>query len=188
MKRLLVLVFALLVGGCGPTVDSNGLQVIDARTNVELAVEAGLKDPSSASFPWAMDFKKIDEDTFETSSYVDAKNSFGGTVRTRFTARVSKTGTLKSLDMNATEVYDKSTSTPERKAVADPLASKDDQLTEFQKANGVSDRIAEAAIKEWVTTHDGSFEWSLEDVKRICLRDLRDGIPYQYLPESEKRK
>jgi hypothetical protein len=99
MKRRVVMLLLILCAGCGPTVDSNGLHVVDARVSVKLAVEAQLKDPSSASFPWAMDFKKIDEDTFEISSYVDAKNSFGATIRTNYTARVSKLGTLKNLDI-----------------------------------------------------------------------------------------
>ncbi len=94
----------------------------------------------------------------------------------------------KTPEQNAKEVTDILTSTPEGKAAADRLVSKDDQLTEFQKANGISDRIAEAAIKEWVTKHGGNFDWNLEDVKEICLRNKRDGIPYDYLPESEKRK
>jgi hypothetical protein len=44
------------------------------------------------------------------------------------------------------DVMDMLTSTPEGKATADRLASKDDQLTEFQKANDITERIAEAAI------------------------------------------
>jgi hypothetical protein len=183
VKRTVAVLLLMLCVGCGPTVDSNGLHVVDARVNVKLAVEAHLKDPSSASFAWAMDFKKIDEDTFVTSSYVDAKNSFGATLRTHFVARVSKSGTLKSLSLDGLDIDDKQ---PSDKPASSP-EDKDAQLTEFQKANGVSDRIAEAAIKEWVITHDGNVEWNLADVKKSCLRNLRDGIPYKFLPESEKR-
>lgn len=88
-------------------------------------------------------------------------------------------------EQNAKEVAAQLTSTPEGKAAADRLASKDDQLTDFQKANDISERVAVAAIKEWVTKH-GNYDWDLEDVKVICLRNQRDGIPNDYLPESEK--
>ena len=91
-------------------------------------------------------------------------------------------------EQNAREVADQLTSTPVGKATADRLGNKDDQLTEFQKANGITERIAEAAIKEWVTKHGGNFDWNLEEVKAICLRNKRDGIPNEYLPESERRR
>jgi hypothetical protein len=57
----------------------------------------------------------------------------------------------------------------------------------FQRVHGISERIAEAAIKEWVLTHNGDFDWDLDEVKAICLRNLRDGIPKRYLPETEQR-
>lgn len=91
-----------------------------------------------------------------------------------------------SPDQNAKEVLDKIASMPGGKEAINRVANKDDELTEFQKTNGISERIAEAAIKEWVLTHNGDFDWNLEDVKAICLRNKRDGIPRQYLPESEK--
>jgi len=50
------------------------------------------------------------------------------------------------------------------------LADKDLELTRFQQAHGISDRIADRAIKEWVLSHNGDFNWDLEDVKQICLR------------------
>lgn len=50
-----------------------------------------------------------------------------------------------------------------------------------------SSRIAEAALKEWVMTHGRNFDWDLDDVKAICLRNQRDGIPHEWLPEAEKR-
>ncbi|MEY4565822.1 MAG: hypothetical protein RLY14_792 [Planctomycetota bacterium] len=74
---------------------------------------------------------------------------------------------------NAQEVVEQLTSTPEGRATADRLASKDDRLTAFQRANGISDSIAEAAIKEWVIGHSGNFDWNLEEVKAICLRKMR---------------
>jgi len=91
-------------------------------------------------------------------------------------------------EQNAKEVADKLTSTQEVSAVADRLTDKDDQLSKFQKTNDISERIAEAAIKEWIYKHSSEFDWNLEDVKAICLRNERDGIPNDYLPESEKRK
>lgn len=101
----------------------------------------------------------------------------------------SRTGFMgQTPDQAAKEVLDKITSTPEGRAAADRLGNKDDQLTAFQRAHGISDRIAEAAIKEWVITHAGNFDWDLEDVKAICLRNLRSGIPHEYLPEAKKRR
>jgi hypothetical protein len=69
---------------------------------------------------------------------------------------------------NAQEVVEQLTSTPEGRATADRLASKDDQLTAFQRANEVPDSIAEAAINKWVIEHGGNFDWDLEEVKAIC--------------------
>ena len=77
-------------------------------------------------------------------------------------------------------------SDPVLRAEAERLEAKDAALTRFQQANGISDRIAEAAIKEWVKTHNGDFNWNFEDVKRICLRNKRSGIPRLYLPLSEQ--
>jgi len=77
-------------------------------------------------------------------------------------------------------------STPEGRADVERIGSKDLALTRFQRDNGISDRIAEAAVKEWVINHNGNFDWELEDVEAICLRNQRSGIPYAYLPESEK--
>jgi len=101
----------------------------------------------------------------------------------------SKSGFMSNTpEQNAKEVADKLTSTQEVSAVADRLTDKDDQLSKFQKTNDISERIAEAAIKEWIYKHSSEFDWNLEDVKAICLRNERDGIPNDYLPESEKRK
>jgi len=65
------------------------------------------------------------------------------------------------------------------------FVDKDAALTRFQRENDISDRIAEAAVKEWVWKH-GHFNWNLDDVKAYCLRNKRYGIPHAYLPESEK--
>ncbi len=91
-------------------------------------------------------------------------------------------------DENARQAMDQVMSTPQGRATATRLADKDDQLTAFQQANGISERIAEAALKEWVMTHGRDFDWDLDDVKAICLRNQRDGIPHEWLPEAEKRR
>lgn len=101
----------------------------------------------------------------------------------------SNTGYMaQTPDQAANEVLNRIVSTPEGRRAVDRLASKDDQLTEFQRERGISDRVAEASIKEWVITHGGNFDWNLEEVKAICLRNARSGIPYKYLPEAEKRR
>ena len=85
----------------------------------------------------------------------------------------------------ADEVVEQIASTPQGAAAIEYYGGKDVELTRFQKQFGVSDRIAEAAIKEYVMT-TGSLDWDLASVKAICLRNARSGIPYDYLPESEK--
>src|SRR5580692_5208533 len=101
---------------------------------------------------------------------------------------LSVTGCGRNEEPNGVnEVMDEVMSTPEGRANVDRAANKEIQLTEFQEANGISNRIAEAAIKEWVIKHK-RFGYDLDEVKVICLRNKRDGIPYEYLPESEKRK
>ena len=98
-----------------------------------------------------------------------------------------KTGFMaNSPEENARQVMEQVMATPEGRVTATRLANKDDELTAFQRAHGISERIAEAAIKEWVMTHGRNFDWNLEDVKAICLRNQRDGIPHEWLPEAEK--
>ena len=93
---------------------------------------------------------------------------------------------LFDADQATEEFMDQIMSTPEGRAEVERIGNKDVQLTRFQQANEISERIAEAAIKEWVLTHNGNFDWDLEDIKAICLRNKRSGIPHNYLPESEK--
>lgn len=98
-----------------------------------------------------------------------------------------KTGFMaNSPEENARQVMEQVMATPEGRATATRLADKDEELTGFQRTHGISERIAEAAIKEWVMTHSRDFDWNLEDVKAICLRNQRDGIPHEWLPEAEK--
>jgi hypothetical protein len=61
-------------------------------------------------------------------------------------------------------------STSEGRAEVERLANKDDELTRFQRIHGISDAVAEAAIMEWVVSHNGNFDWNLDEVKAICLR------------------
>ncbi len=77
-------------------------------------------------------------------------------------------------------------STPSGRSEVQRIGGKDNDLTEFQKQHDISEEIAEAAIKEWVLTHNGQFDWNIKDVEAICLRNKKRGIPYEYLPESKK--
>ena len=47
--------------------------------------------------------------------------------------------------------------------------------------------MADEAINVSIITHGRDFDWNLEDVKAICLRNKASGIPRAYLPEAEKR-
>jgi hypothetical protein len=76
--------------------------------------------------------------------------------------------------------------TPEGRVEVERVGGKDVALTRFHVANEISESFAEAAIKEWVLKHRGNLDWDLEEVKRIFLRNKASGIPYEYLPESEK--
>jgi len=58
-------------------------------------VEMRLKDPASADFPIYPaegDLEELDDDVFLIRAYVDAANSFGGTVRNSFVCRVKYLG------------------------------------------------------------------------------------------------
>ena len=87
-------------------------------------------------------------------------------------------------DKATQEVTEVLLSDPSTAAKAQELGDKDVALTRFQRANDISDEIA-GAIKEWVLTHNGNFDWDLEDVKRICLRDKAEGIPDKYRTLSQ---
>lgn len=69
---------------------------IAAHTMIQGFVEDRLKAPSTAEFPSAWDYdydENIDYEgnqTYYIESYVDSENSFGGTVRTEFTARIKQ--------------------------------------------------------------------------------------------------
>lgn len=87
----------------------------------------------------------------------------------------NKTGYLaNSPEENAKQVTDLLLSAPGGQALADRLVDKDKKLTEFQRANGISDEVVEAAITEWVLKHGMNYDWDLEDVKAICRRMQRE--------------
>ena len=52
-------------------------------------VKRGLKAPSTAKFPFLPNTIRVDPDTYEVNSYVDAQNGFGAMIRTNYTCRVS---------------------------------------------------------------------------------------------------
>jgi hypothetical protein len=85
MKNLFYLLFLLpLLFSCGET-DPNS--DTNARVMVWQFVESKLKDPGSAEFgPCVM--SKTASGSWSTDSYVDANNSFGGTLRTNFHCEV----------------------------------------------------------------------------------------------------
>jgi hypothetical protein len=89
-----------------------------------------------------------------------------------------------SFDPNqaANEVTRRMLKQPDVAAKASVIASKEAAFEQFLKKHGVSDEIAEAAVKEWVLTHGGNFDWVLEEVQQICLRNQRTQIPEAYKP------
>ncbi|GAA4352561.1 hypothetical protein [Kangiella taiwanensis] len=64
----------------------------DAITFARMYVEDNLKSPKSADFPFISEFTvtKVSKCEFMVNSYVDAQNSFGATVRSRFSATVKQ--------------------------------------------------------------------------------------------------
>lgn len=81
----------------------------------------------------------------------------------------------QSIDRSAKKVVEQIAKTPEGHASIERLGDKDLELTRFQIDNGISNEIAEAAIKEWVLAHGGNFDWNLSEVKSICRRLKRQG-------------
>jgi len=65
-----------------------------------------------------------------------------------------------------------------------------DALEKFQREHAISEQIAESSIKEWIWTHNdmkasgkANWNWDLDEVKAICLRNKKNGIPKEYLVE-----
>lgn len=74
----------LILVGCGETDPNNETS---ARVMVWQFVEGRLNDPGSAEFGTCK-MEKTAEGSWETDSYVDAKNGFGGTQRMNFHCEV----------------------------------------------------------------------------------------------------
>lgn len=85
---VLLAVGVVTLGGCGGNGGEGG-----AYRACERAVESTLKAPSTADFSGALgsDITQ-DGDSYKVAGYVDAENSFGGTVRSNFTCTVRSTG------------------------------------------------------------------------------------------------
>jgi hypothetical protein len=67
-----------------------------ARMCAKNYIEANLKAPSTADFPWFdWQVKKTGENEYLVKSYVDAQNSFGAQIRTNFLCKVSVTNPAK---------------------------------------------------------------------------------------------
>lgn len=63
---------------------------IAACTYAQIEIESKLKSPSSAEFP-ACAYQSIEETSpknYKVESYVDAENSFGANIRTRYSCTV----------------------------------------------------------------------------------------------------
>ncbi|MFC0906235.1 hypothetical protein ACFHWD_16275 [Clostridium sp. MT-14] len=102
-KKIPVIICCLIVSifmvGCGSSSDENkpfSQLTLDEQKGYlwsmsEDAVKNNLKSPSTAKFPFSYDeaeFKALGNNEFEISSYVDAENSFGGTIRNNFTVTI----------------------------------------------------------------------------------------------------
>lgn len=64
----------------------------EAWTCAQLEMKDKLKSPSTASFEFGGAYystEKLYGNTYEVDSYVDAQNSFGATIRTYFTCKVT---------------------------------------------------------------------------------------------------
>lgn len=70
-----------------PSVDIAGADSIDAYLAATRFVRGTLRNPHTANFcaHISSDIKKLTPDTCSVTSYVDAKNDFGGEIRTHFT-------------------------------------------------------------------------------------------------------
>lgn len=84
--------------------DKEGEDKSGAWTAAQGFVESRLKSPSTADFPWYQEEKihYLGNDSYRVSSYVDAENSFGATMRSNYTCTVKREGerwTLVNIDM-----------------------------------------------------------------------------------------
>jgi hypothetical protein len=76
-----------------PTTKSEKSLEVDAFVGSQMVVEKNLKSPSSAKFPLIIDskvsVKKISENKYSVSAYVDSQNSFGAMIRNYYTCTVT---------------------------------------------------------------------------------------------------
>ena len=76
-----------------PATKSEQSLEIEAFVGSQMAVEENLKSPSSAKFPSIIDskvsVKKLAENKYSVSAYVDSQNSFGAMIRNYYTCTVT---------------------------------------------------------------------------------------------------
>lgn len=90
---LISTVVCVMLPGSTTSSGSSGPTETQAFIICKTFVENGLKSPKSADFPlFDHDVTKLGGSSFSVSSYVDAQNSFGATIRTNFTCRVTHKG------------------------------------------------------------------------------------------------
>lgn len=71
---------------------------VNAMVNIKNRIAQDVRSPSTLDHPILdVDFHKSGSG-HEVRSYFDAENGFGGTVRTRYTAKVDSQGNLLSID------------------------------------------------------------------------------------------
>jgi hypothetical protein len=99
MKKILVpLIIVFVLGylsvscseGGGESESSKEIKVC---TYAQIEIEDSLKSPSTADHPSCRSntYTKLSDDKYVVDSYVDAQNSFGGTVRTNYECTVRLT-------------------------------------------------------------------------------------------------
>lgn len=99
-----VMLFSVLfLGACGESSTDRDNDVHGAWAYMQLFVENTLKNPKSAEFRYGgfRDVEALGEGRYRVDSYVDAENSFGGTIRTEFEGVIVRTEDgwrLESLD------------------------------------------------------------------------------------------
>lgn len=99
-----LLVFSALLAGCGGGANEQWREPHLAAMACRDGVKGRLPSPDSARFPDNDGASRVDDATIKVDSYVDAKNSFGATSRTRFTCTVrvdSGKFTVESLDVQS---------------------------------------------------------------------------------------
>ena len=75
---------------------ASGDPKIAAWVHTQYEVEARLKAPSTAKYPWYESrYVQQDGDIFTVTAYVDAQNSFGAQLRQHFCCKLKKIGRRK---------------------------------------------------------------------------------------------